>query len=180
MSSKFNSFIVNKQQHVEGEVDFTSTKRIYINTKTNAGMNTVVEGLLPFINHLASKTRFYDDDLEDKRNVMYVIALEGVRNYDPSKNTTLLHFLKAHITNRVKNIYKFQTRQKRTATSVNIQDNDGEYKQDVKPANFSSFAGLDDEGMSFEDMCTDDWNSVLSKKEVVISEKEFNDKIKDF
>jgi RNA polymerase sigma factor (sigma-70 family) len=72
-----------------------------IDKRTGLGFEQVIKKIEPLINKWASTIRFGDMPFEDRRQEIYIIALNGIQNFDETKETKLSTFLHTHIKNKI-------------------------------------------------------------------------------
>jgi len=78
-------------------------EEFYIDKETGEGFGGVLEKIKPYITSLSyswNKT-IPNTTQEDLEQDIYVIAIQGIKNYNPSKNTKLSSFLHTHINNKL-------------------------------------------------------------------------------
>jgi len=80
----------------EGTVEVYSDK-FYINTETGEGIDRVLKKIDPLITKMAKKLYINDLSIEDKKQELVIIALEGIRNYQSDRGTKLSTFLHRHM-----------------------------------------------------------------------------------
>ena len=95
-----------------------------IDKKTGLGFDKVLQKIEPLINKWASNTRFGDMPFEDRKQEIYIIALNGIQNFDDTKKTKLSTFLHTHIKNKIISKIK-STNKKSNNANYYHTDNDG-------------------------------------------------------
>ena len=78
-------------------------EEFYIDKETGKGFDLVLNKIKPYISSLSyswSKT-IPNTTPEDLEQDIYVIAIQGIKNYNPTKNTKLSSFLHTHINNKL-------------------------------------------------------------------------------
>jgi RNA polymerase sigma factor (sigma-70 family) len=73
----------------------------YVDTETGEGVDKVLKKIDPLLCKMASKTYISGYSFEDIKQELAIIAIQGIRSYDPSKNTALSTFLYKHLDNKL-------------------------------------------------------------------------------
>jgi len=76
-------------------------EEIFIDISSGMGIERVLKKIEPLINKWAADIRFGDMPFEDRKQEIYIIALQGIEKYDDSKGTKLSSFLHTHIKNKI-------------------------------------------------------------------------------
>lgn len=95
-----------------------------IDKRTGYGFDKVISKIEPLINKWASSIRFGDMPFEDRKQEIYIIALNGISNFDETKNVKLSTFLHTHIKNKIISKIK-STNKKSNNANYYHSDNDG-------------------------------------------------------
>jgi len=103
-----------------GIVD-VNNEYVFVNTKTGAGYDKVVQKLGKLVGYLASKYRLKGNTLEDNKQNVILHILEGIPKYNPFKNTQLSTFLQMRIERRLINEIRNENRLSKNATTLNAQ-----------------------------------------------------------
>jgi DNA-directed RNA polymerase specialized sigma24 family protein len=72
----------------------------YVNTETGQGFGPVLKKMSTYINKLTNKYKFGSAPFDDVRQELNILAVEGIKNFDPRKNVKLSTFLHIHLTNK--------------------------------------------------------------------------------
>lgn len=104
----------------KGTVRLSKDEEVYLNLDTGEGVDRVMKRLEKFVYYKSNDISFPSYSNEDVHQQIYMLALEGLPNYNPDKGANLLTFLQQHINNRLVNMYKFYSEQKRRAVMHNI------------------------------------------------------------
>lgn len=132
-------------------------EEFYLNTETGAGIEGILKKIDPLLCKMASKTYISGYGFDDIKQELVLIAIDGMRSYDPARATTLSTFLQTHLK------YKLISKLK----SVNKMSNDafGLYGKEASEAkiqrvreelSFSQCTGDDKDGMFFEQNISSD------------------------
>jgi len=105
----------NGKKWIAGTLPMKHNITLEIDTRTGKGVIDVLNYLKDFVGYQASKIFLPAHSVEDTIQEIYTIAIIAIPEYDASKCANLLTFLQNHIRNRIINLYKFVTEQRRTA-----------------------------------------------------------------
>jgi RNA polymerase sigma factor (sigma-70 family) len=94
---------------------------VYVNTKTGEGYNEVLAQLSDMISYLASKFDLDGFNLDDNKQHVIIMVLEGIPKFNPNKDTKLSTFLQMRISRRIINEIRDSNRFKNNATFLNIK-----------------------------------------------------------
>lgn len=78
---------------------------VYVNSKTNQGVDTILKLMNPLLIKLANQLYLSGYDFDDKLQQLRLLLMSGVRHYDPQRNIKMSTFLQGHL-------------QKKTATLI--------------------------------------------------------------
>ena len=98
-----------------------------IDHETCKGYEKILSKIDPLVNKYARKLCLFGLDFDDAKQEVVIILLEGVRNYDHSKNVKLSTFLHLHINNKVISKIKTISKKSRCATL----DKDGGFQKEI-------------------------------------------------
>ena len=75
----------------------------YIDKETGKGFDLVLNKIKPYISSLSYtwSNTIPNTTQEDLEQDIYVIAIQGIKNYNPNKGTKLSSFLHTHINNKL-------------------------------------------------------------------------------
>lgn len=76
-------------------------EEFYVNTRTGVGLDSVLKKIDPLLNKMASKTYMRGHSFEDIKQEIVILAIDGVRSYDPKKQAMLSTFLHIHLKNKL-------------------------------------------------------------------------------
>lgn len=83
-----------------GTVDVYNEK-IDVDTSTGKGLDRVLKKIEPLLFKMSKSSFMRGYAQEDIRQELAILAIEGVRSYDPSKNVKLSTFLHIHLKNKM-------------------------------------------------------------------------------
>jgi len=137
-------------------------EKIYIDTGTGEGLDRALKKIDPLLCKMASKTYMSDYSFEDIKHELVLIAIEGIRAYDPSKKVKLSTFLHIHIRNKL--ISKIRSLNKLSNDASVISDGGSDNRDSCRRVrseiNFSqitdAMASGDDSGIEFIDTVSED------------------------
>jgi len=121
--SKSETFIDPKTKKRSGFAGLVSVydSVIYVDTRNGTGYDAVINKLKPLICKFALKYHFNGNSFEDTRQDIIVHILEGIPQYDPSRNMKLSSFLQMRVGRRLINELRNRSRANRNATFLNIR-----------------------------------------------------------
>lgn len=73
----------------------------YVDTETGEGTEKVLKKIDPLLCKMASKTYIPGHTFEDIKQELAIMAIKGIRSYDPTKQTALSTFLHGHLRNKL-------------------------------------------------------------------------------
>jgi len=73
---------------------------VYIDTDTGEGVGFVLKKIDPLLSKMASKYFISGYQFNDKKQLLSIIAMEGIRSYNPDKGASLSTFLHRHLRNK--------------------------------------------------------------------------------
>lgn len=91
---------MSNEKHFQGYVKMFDDI-YYVDTETGEGVDKVLKKIDPLLCKMASKTYISGYEFEDIKQELAIIAIQGIRSYDPSKNTALSTFLYKHLDNKL-------------------------------------------------------------------------------
>lgn len=91
-------------------------EEVYIDTQTGQGFDRVLKRIDPLLCKMASKTYIPGYRFEDVKQELTIIAIEGIKNYDNSKNVRMSTFLHVHLKNKI--ISKVLSKNKQSSDAV--------------------------------------------------------------
>jgi len=89
---------------------------IYIDTETGKGFDLVLKKIEPLIFKMSSKTFMRGYAQEDIRQELAIMAIEGIKAFDKSKNVKLSTFLHIHLKNKLISQIKSENKLANNAT----------------------------------------------------------------
>lgn len=101
---------------------------IYLDISSGLGVEKVLKKIEPLINKWATDIRFGDMPFEDRKQEIYIIALQGISNYDDSKGTKLSSFLHTHIKNKILSKIRSSNKKSNNA-NIYMSDSSGYVKE---------------------------------------------------
>lgn len=178
--------------NIENEVEFAEAgqgpafegivevydESFYVNTKTGVGLESVIKKIEPLLNKMASKTYISGYSFEDIKQELTIMAIQGVRAYNPTKDTKLSSFMQNHLRNKL--ISKLRSVNKMSNDSFALYEKKGDQKEGGKIRKvreeilFSSCTpdSLDDPTMIFENTIPEE-DGLYGANGLSIADKEF-------
>jgi RNA polymerase sigma factor (sigma-70 family) len=135
----------------------------YVDTYTGEGFDKVLKKIDPFLCKKASQTYIPGYNFDDIKSELTIIALEGIKAYDPYRNTKLSTFLTTHLKN--KSISKIRSENRMSKDAFGLSERRGESGEEqerrIKRAreeiHFSQFAPpKNSDATAFEHTIADD------------------------
>lgn len=93
-------------------------EEIQINQETGYGFDKVIKKIEPFINSQAYSFSIPNTSVEDIKQDIYLIAIQGIKNYNPNKETKLSTFLHTHIINKMISKMKSSYKKSKNASYI--------------------------------------------------------------
>lgn len=147
------------EQYYKAYVDvFDET--YYVDSYTGEGFDQVLSKIEPLINKEASTMYIPSFNFDDAKSELMIIAIEGIRAFDPHREVKLSTFLIRHINN--KKISKIRSENKMSNDAFSFFDEgDPENKNKIKRVreeiHFSQFTvPQEGEGVAFEHTISED------------------------
>lgn len=89
----------------------------YVDTERGIGVDKVIKDISPLLNKMASKTYLGSEySFSDIKQELVIITINGIKNYDPEKSTSLSTFLHIHVKNKLYTIIQQQRQLKKNAS----------------------------------------------------------------
>ena len=104
------------RKQIKGKVRLRGERYLYIDSSTNEGVRTVLHALESFIRYQSAKTTFPGYAHEDIIQELYRMSVSALPNYKSDRNTSLLTFIQNYVKNKVINLCKFHSEQRRIAS----------------------------------------------------------------
>jgi len=97
------------ERNFEGIVEVYD-ETFYLNTETGVGVGAVLKKIGPLINKWAYKSRLPNYTIEDLKQEIAIIAIDGMKAFQPSRKVKLSTFLHTHINykmiSKIRNVNK--------------------------------------------------------------------------
>jgi len=106
----------------------------YVDTFTGEGFDSVIKTIEPLLNKYSSSTFINGMSQDDIFGELRVIAIEGIKKFDPTRNVKLSTFLQFHVNNKNISAIMRANRQKRCASTINKLELKDERGYNVAPA----------------------------------------------
>lgn len=90
----------------------------YLNTETGEGVQKVLKKIDPLLCKMASKTYIPGYTFEDIKQELSIMAIKGMRAYNPKMNATLSTFLTGHLRNKIISKLKSENKMSNDASIV--------------------------------------------------------------
>ncbi len=94
----------------------------YINTHTGEGVDKVLKKIDPLLCKMAAKTFIAGSAFEDIKQDLAIMAIEGIKAFNPEKNAKLSTFLTSHLIK--KNISKIRSKNKISSDAFHLYNKD--------------------------------------------------------
>lgn len=91
---------------------------IEINQKTGYGFDRIIKKIEPFISSQAYSFSIPNSSIEDIKQDIYVIVIQGIKNFNPEKKTKLSTFLHTHIINKMISKMKSSYKKSKNASYI--------------------------------------------------------------
>lgn len=95
---------------------------ILINKKSGKGFQKVLEKIDPLISSMAVRYKINNYAVSDVKQELYLIAVQGIKAFDPNKNVKLSTFLHVHLNNKIISKLKSSLKKSNNAVYLNNQD----------------------------------------------------------
>lgn len=115
----FKNSETNRQTGFAGRVTLYDSE-IYVDTRDGTGYDMVLEKFKPLIYKFSMKYHFNGNSIEDTKQDIAVLILEGIPKYNPDKNTKLSTFIEMRVGRRLINEIRNKSRISRNATFLNV------------------------------------------------------------
>lgn len=150
---------------------FTGNVRVYneefyINANTGEGLDRVLKKIDPLLFKMSNSLFIPNYAPEDLKQELAIIAIEGVRSYDSTKNVKLSTFLHIHLHNKI--ISKIRSRNKLSNNAFSVSENQS--LPSVCECGSSIFAVNEKDGVEISRECTT--CDKIYRKEIRTAKKE--------
>jgi len=95
---------------------------ILINKKSGKGFQKVLDKIDPLISSMAVRYKINNYAVSDVKQELYLIAVQGIKAFDPNKNVKLSTFLHVHLNNKIISKLKSSLKKSNNAVYLNNQD----------------------------------------------------------
>lgn len=157
-------------------------EEIFIDISSGLGIERVLKKIEPLINKWAADIRFGDMPFEDRKQEIYIIALQGIEKYDDTKGTKLSSFLHTHIKNKI--LSKIRSVNKKSNNACVYMTNSSGYLKEIAESQIKINSGSSDDksgSLSVFDAYADTSAlSVISDSSIIIDELRGSLSEKDF
>jgi RNA polymerase sigma factor (sigma-70 family) len=114
-------------------------EKMFIDTNEGVGVDRVLKKIDPLICKMASSTYIDGFSFQDIKQELSVIAIDGIRAYDPSKKVKMSTFLHIHLRNKL--ISKLRSENKMSNDAFAFQDGGSDRGKRVRgEVNFSQIS----------------------------------------
>lgn len=100
-----------------------------IDKKSKRGYDKVLKKLEPMVCDWARKVYFGDMPFEDRKQEIYVMAIQGIENFKENKGVALSSFLHTHIRNKI--ISKIKSTNKKSNNAISYTTDNTGYLQEI-------------------------------------------------
>jgi len=94
----------------------------YIDTETGEGLDKILKKIDPLLCKMASKTYIPGYSFDDIKQELSIMAVKGMKSYNPDKQTALSTFLHGHLRNKLISKIKSQNKGANDANIVNDEE----------------------------------------------------------
>lgn len=140
--------------------------KYYVDTNTGEGFDKVLAKIDPLLNKFASTMYIPGFKFEDAKSELSIIAIEGIRAFDPHREIKLSTFLHKHIHNKKISFIKSENKMSNDAFALQSSEqqtpNGPKIKKVREELYFSQFkptGGREEQPMPFENSIADDNSS---------------------
>jgi len=105
--------------HFQGNVKLYN-EEFYVNTNTGEGLDRVLKKIDPLLFKMSNSLFIPNYAPEDLKQELAIIAIEGVRSYDSTKNVKLSTFLHIHLHNKI--ISKIRSKNKLSNNAFSVSE----------------------------------------------------------
>ena len=151
--------------HFQGNVKLYN-EEFYVNTTTGEGLDRVLKKIDPLLFKMSNSLFIPNYAPEDVKQELAIIAIEGVRSYDSTKNVKLSTFLHIHLHNKI--ISKIRSKNKLSNNAFSVSE-DGSLPATCECGS-SSFKSEVKDGSEVSRECTS--CDKVYKKEIRTAKKE--------
>jgi RNA polymerase sigma factor (sigma-70 family) len=138
----------------------------YVNTETGEGVDKVLAKIDPLLCKKASKTFMNGYNFEDIKHELVLIAMDGIKKFNPDMGVKLSTFLHVHLQNKL--ISRLRSENKLSNDAFGLYgrpDSDAKIKRVREEINFSQFVPPEGmEGLSFENSISEDGGLYFPKR----------------
>ena len=122
MMGEYMEKFYRENVHVYNEI-------MLVDTKTGEGITRVLKKIDPLLCKMSCKFYISGHSFDDLKQELTIMAIEGIRSYNPSKETKLSTFLQTHLTNKLISRIKSQNKMSKNAfaLSKDKSENDEKY-----------------------------------------------------
>lgn len=132
---------------------------IYVDTFSGEGFDRVMLKIDPLLCKFASTTYITNASFEDVKSELAILALEGIKAFEPYRNVKLSTFLQTHLHNKIISKIKSENKMSHDAYGLYEKNSDGmsKLKKVRSEIHFSQFEkpGSETENVSFESSIPD-------------------------
>ncbi len=155
-------------------------EEFYVNTQTGVGLDSVLRKIDPLLCMMASKTYIPGYTFEDIKHELVLMAIDGIRSYNPDKQAMLSTFLHIHLNNKLISRIRSENKMSNDAFGLFEKDSEGggKIRRAREELNFSQCSPLNEEGLSFENTISDEDGLYSSGRAKTISEIDFEVSLK--
>ena len=122
-------------------------ENMYIDTATGRGLDRALRKIDPLLCKMASKTYMSGYSFDDIKQELVIVAIDGIRAYNPDKKVKLSTFLHVHLRNKLISKIRSKNKISNDASYIKRKANDGEGPTTVvrSEINFSQISTFDSE-----------------------------------
>ena len=145
-------------------------EEMFLDLTTGIGVDKVIKKIDPLINKWASSVSFGDMLFEDRRQEIYIIAIQGIYKYDCNKNTKLSSFLHTHIKNKV--LSKIRSVNKKSNNAITYNSEDSGFLREI-PESQIVLSSTEESRETLFDVYEDTSDySIISNKNIIMEQLE--------
>jgi RNA polymerase sigma factor (sigma-70 family) len=150
-------------------------EEFYVNTETGVGLDSVLKKIDPLLCMMASKTYIPGYSFEDIKHELVLMAIDGIRSYNPDKQAMLSTFLHIHLNNKLISRIRSENKMSNDAFGLFEKNSEGDSKirRAREELSFTQCTPLNEEGLMFEHTVSDEDGLYESGKAKSVSQIHF-------
>ncbi len=136
--------------------------RYYVDTNTGEGFDQVLAKIDPLLNKFASTMYIPGYKFEDAKSELSIIAIEGIKAFDPHREIKLSTFLHKHIHNKKISFLRSENKMSNDAFALNLKDKEPslqkikKVREELYFSQFKPATDSDSQSVPFENTISED------------------------